>query len=238
MRCLALVACLAAGCQPQLFVRGAIEAPTPVIKADVSVEVSFFGVPLAGAQDVVFVLDRSGSMSGVATGFAGTDVGMSGTEAAVAGLAGELVNAGTHTLPSKMAAAKSELIHTLARMPDGTRFMIIFFDDKIAAFTPTMTVLDPQSRAAATSFVRGIQPGGSTAAVPALHLAYEQGAARVVLLSDGLANTDGTSADLLAEARGEMRRGVRFDTVGIGVDQDSPLLTTLASESGGIAVKR
>lgn len=239
MRSLPLLLCLAAaGCQPQLFARGAIEAPTPVIRADVRVEVGFFGVPLAGAQDVVFVLDRSGSMDGVATGFAGEDVGMSKTGAAVAGLAGELVNMGSHKLPTKIEAAKRELERTLSMLPDGTRFMIIFFDDKLAAFAPAMTVLDPQSRAAAISFVRGIQPGGSTAAVPALRLAYEQGAARVVLLSDGLANTGGSGDELVSEARMQIRRGVRFDTIGIGIDQDSPLMTTLAAESGGIAVKR
>jgi hypothetical protein len=239
MRSLPLLLCLAAaGCQPQLFARGAIEAPTPVIRADVRVEVGFFGVPLAGAQDVVFVLDRSGSMDGVATGFAGEDVGMSKTGAAVAGLAGELVNMGSHKLPTKMEAAKRELERTLSMLPDGTRFMIIFFDDKLAAFAPAMTVLDPQSRAAAISFVRGIQPGGSTAAVPALRLAYEQGAARVVLLSDGLANTGGSGDELISEARMQIRRGVRFDTIGIGIDQDSPLMTTLAAESGGLAVKR
>jgi hypothetical protein len=211
MRSLPLLLCLAAaGCQPQLFARGAIEAPTPVIRADV----------------------------GVATGFAGEDVGMSKTGAAVAGLAGELVNMGSHKLPTKMEAAKRELERTLSMLPDGTRFMIIFFDDKLAAFAPAMTVLDPQSRAAAISFVRGIQPGGSTAAVPALRLAYEQGAARVVLLSDGLANTGGDGDELISEARMQIRRGVRFDTIGIGIDQDSPLMTTLAAESGGIAVKR
>ena len=145
----ALALALATGCQPQLFARGVIEAPTPVIKADVTVDVGFFGVPLTGAQDVVFVLDHSGSMAGVATGFAGQDVGMSSTGAAVAGLAGDLVNMGTHSLPSKMNAAKQELVRTLSRMPDGTRFMIIFFDDKLAAFAPRMSVLDAQTRAAA-----------------------------------------------------------------------------------------
>lgn len=36
----------------------------------------------------------------------------------------------------------------------------------------------------------------------------------------------------------EMQRGIRFDTVGLGLDQDSELLTTLSAESGGIAVMR
>jgi hypothetical protein len=239
MRLLPLLALLA-GCQAQMFGRGSFvaEAPTPVIRADVHVEVSFFGVPLAGAQDVVFVLDHSGSMEGVATGFAGQDVGMSKTGAALAGIAGTIYNAKTHSLPSKMEAAKDELVRTLQQLPDGTRFMIIFFDDELAAFAPTMLTLDASTRAAAIQFVHGIKPGGSTAAVPALRLAYKAGAPRVILLSDGLANTGGGANDLLAEARDRMQYGVRFDTVGLGIDQDSALMTTLAAESGGLAINR
>jgi hypothetical protein len=101
-----------------------------------------------------------------------------------------------------------------------------------------MTTLDGYSRQAAIDFVRGIKPGGSTAAVPALRLAYQAGAARVVLLSDGLANTGGSGDELLRDARFQMRQGVRFDTIGLGIDQDSPLMNTLAVESGGLAVKR
>jgi hypothetical protein len=212
------------------------EAPTPVMRA--SVQISFFGIPLAGSQDVVFVLDRSGSMGGVSAGFAGEDVGMSKTGATLAGLGATIVNAKTRTLPSKMQAAKDELIRTLGVIPDGTRFTIIFFDDKIAAFAPHLLVMEPQTRAAAIAFVSGIKTGGSTAAVPALRLAYKAGAARVVLLSDGLANTGGGGGELLDEAREAMRRGVRFDTVGLGIDQDSPLLTSLAAESGGMTIKR
>jgi hypothetical protein len=137
-----------------------------------------------------------------------------------------------------MEAAKAELVHTLQLMPDGTRFMIIFFDDKLNAFAPTMLTLEPGTRDAAIRFVQGIKPGGSTAAVPALRLAYKAGAARVILLSDGLANTGGDGNDLIAEARGEMQRGVRFDTVGLGIDQDSSLMNALAAESGGLAIKR
>lgn len=209
-----------------------------MIRADVSVELSFFGIPLAGAHDLVFVLDRSGSMEGVSAGFSGQDVGMSKTGAVLAGLGATLVNAKTKTLPSKMAAAKAELVQALERLPDGTRFMIIFFDSEIAAFLPHMATLDGNTRAAAIAFVRGIEPGGSTAAVPALRLAYGQGAARVILLSDGLANDGGGAGDLLAEARSAMHAGVRFDTVGLGIDQDARLLETLAGESGGLAIKR
>lgn len=236
MRLLPLLALLA-GCQGQMFARGAFvaEAPTPVVRADVSVQISFFGVPLAGAQDVVFVLDRSGSMHGIAAGFAGEDVGMSKTQSALVGIAGQLAGPKSH---SKMEAAKAELVHTLQRMPDGTRFMIIFFDDDLSAFAPHMLMLDPSTRAAAIDFVRRIKPGGSTAAVPALRLAYKAGAARVILLSDGLANTGGDGDDLLAEARMQMQRGVRFDTVGLGIDQDSSLMNSLAAESGGLSIKR
>jgi hypothetical protein len=214
------------------------ETPVPVIQANVTVQISFFGIPLGGSQDVVFVLDRSGSMDGISTGFAGQDVGMSKTGAALAGLGASIVNAKTRTMPSKMQVAKDELIRTLSILPDGTRFMIIFFDNKISAFAPHMLVLEPQTRAAAIAFVRGIEAGGSTAAVPALRLAYKAGAARVVLLSDGLANTGGDGGELLAEARDAMRAGVHFDTVGLGIDQDSQLMTSLAAESGGMAIKR
>jgi hypothetical protein len=97
---------------------------------------------------------------------------------------------------------------------------------------------EPSRRAAAIDFVPRIKPGGSTAAVPALRLDYKAGAARVILLSDGLANTGGDGDDLLAEARMQMQRGVRFDTVGLGIDQDSSLMNSLATESGGLSIKR
>lgn len=239
---LPLFVALVAGCQPTVYARGTFvaEAPTPVVRANanVTVTVSFFGIPLAGAQDVVFVLDHSGSMAGVSAGFAGEDVGMSKTGAILTGLGASIVNAKTKSMPTKMDAAKDELIRTLSAMPDGTRFMIIFFDDDLKAFAPHMLVLDHHTRASAIAFVRGIRPGGSTAAVPALRLAYQAGAARIVLLSDGLANTGGGARTLLYEAREAVRHGVRFDTVGLGIDQDASLLTTLAAESGGIAVKR
>ncbi len=99
-------------------------------------------------------------------------------------------------------------------------------------------MLEPNTRAGVESFIRGITTGGSTAAVPALELAYSIGATRIILLSDGLANTGGGAETLLRNARSEIQRGVRFDTVGLGIDQDASLLQTLAAESGGVAMMR
>jgi hypothetical protein len=206
--------------------------------ASVSVRVDFFGIPLDQAQDVVFVLDRSGSMLGVATGFSGQAVGMSETEAAVAGLGAFVVGLATDALPNKLDVAKQELLRTIRAMPDGTRFNIIFFDDGITSLSRSMMTLHPGTRAGVEQFITSIKPGGSTAAVPALELAYQIRAQRIILLSDGLANSGGDGDELLERARAQIAIGVRFDTVGIGLDQDLELMQKLAGESGGVALMR
>lgn len=223
----------------------------------------FYGIPLGGADDVVFVLDRSDSMSGSATGaptspiaafasvgygamsaFQGTTsslttmpTSLSGALAAFSaplklGVAPQAVST------SKLDAAKAELVSALSTLPDGTRFGVVFFNENVALLAPGLTSMAPSSRWTSVSFVHGIAPSGTTAAVPALREAYAARPRRVVFLSDGLANTGGDSAQLLAEARAAMRYGVRFDTVGVGADQDAPTLRAMAAESGGIAVSR
>jgi hypothetical protein len=218
----------------------------------------FYGIPLAGAQDVIFVLDRSGSMSASSMGVASgapvnplAAIAAFGLQAAsTARTAATLLPAawpsrGTWSLnnvlpatQSKMDAAKAELIGAIAALPDNTRFNVVFFNETTAAHAPQMIVMSPMARLNAITFVSGVDAGGSTAAVPALRSAYSSRPYRVVFLSDGLANTGGSSHDLLAEARVEMRRGVRFDTVGVGSDQDAALMRSLATESGGQTVQR
>jgi hypothetical protein len=209
------------------------------VHASVSVRVSFFGIPLDGAQDVVFVLDRSGSMGLVSTGFSGQAVGMSEVGSVLASIGGTIANEATgNHLPSKLDAAKQELIHTIRMLPDGTRFNIIWFDDEIKALSQDMITLHGGNRAHVEAFIAGIDTGGSTAAVPALDLAYRIRARRIVLLSDGLANSGGDGHELLDRAREQIAMGVRFDTVGIGLDQDLDLMQRLANESGGVALMR
>lgn len=233
--CLVLMCC--AGC----VVSGSYVGTSPAYRpgANVSVRVSFFGVPLDGAQDVVFVLDRSGSMSGVTTGFTGQQLGMGETKSLLVGLGLDLANemTGSH-LPTKLETAKAELVRALRAMPDGTRVGVIWFDDDISTPSRHLMILQPHTRAAIERFVSRIETGDTTAAVPALELAYRMGARRVILLSDGLANDGGDGDVLLARARDRMRDGVRFDTVGLGIDQDGAMLQQLANESGGVAIVR
>ena len=55
-----------------------------------------------------------------------------------------------------------------------------------------------------------------------------------MLLSDGLGNVGGSAAEPLRDAHEAIRGGVRIDTIGLGVDQDTARLAALARESGGI----
>ncbi len=240
---------LIAGCTHQLTAGGAVHAvgygapaaaPMPAsATAAIHVDVSFYGISLAGADDVVFVLDRSGSMGLTSAGTSGKSLGLSKTESILTSVGGTLANhAAGNPLPSKLEAAKSELLRTLAAMPDGTRVGIVFFDTKVATPSPALITLTAQSRRQLASFVRDVEPGGSTAARPAMNAAFHMGARHIVLLSDGLANSGGNGASVLATAQPHMQSGVRIDTVGVGLEQDDNLLQALAHRSGGTAVMR
>jgi hypothetical protein len=207
--------------------------------ARVEVDVEFFGIPLDGAQDVVFVLDHSGSMGGPAVGVSGRSLGMNKTQSALAGVGAALANkAAGEPVRTKMEAAKQELVECLRALPDGTRFNVVFFESGVTALSAGMLTLSDRTRVQAERFIAGIETEGSTAAVPALRAAYDSDARRVVLLSDGLANAGGDGSALLSEARAQITQGVRFDTVGLGLDQDAALMRSLARESGGMAVMR
>lgn len=192
-----------------VHVQAAAETIVPMQGAPVA---EFFGIPLDGAQDVVFVLDCSGSMSTTAQGRL--------AQAAPA--------------QRKIDVAQSELVEALERLPAGTRMNVIFFNSELEAFAPAIVALDDASRDQLIGFVRETAPAGATALAPALRTAFVMNARRVVLLSDGLGNIGGGPEAVLRDAREAMHGGVRIDTIGLGAGQDGPLLQALASESGGL----
>jgi Mg-chelatase subunit ChlD len=179
--------------------------------------VEFFGIPLDNAREVVFVFDRSGSMA--------EDAG---------GRAAGLSYAPGVSMQAKIDVAREELIQALDRLPEGTTLNVIFFSDWLEGYAPQVITIDATTRDSLVDYVKETYPSGSTALIPAMRTAFLMNARRIVLLSDGLGNIGGDSDDLLRDAREAMRGGVRIDTIGLGPDQDTDLMRSLASESGGI----
>ena len=245
-------------------VEARVEAP--VVKTVVAIEnspvVEFFGIPLEGSQDVVFVLDCSGSMAELAQGRLSTiqvapppsappvdapvDAGpgagapppppsQAPTEPPVdAGSAAAAAPPAAPAPPRKIDVAQFELVDALSRLPAGTTMNVLFFNNEVEGYAASMVQLDEANRASLTEFVKEIVPSGATALTPAMRVAFLMNARRIVLLSDGLGNRGGSADVLLRDAREAIRGGVRIDPIGLGRDQDASLLGTLASESGGL----
>jgi len=217
--------------------------------------VEFFGIPLEGAQDVVFVLDCSGSMAEDARGriaeiqTAPQPAAPAPIETAPGGVQVQDANApppdtaappppapapAAPAPPTKIEVAKAELVDATAKPQTQTRVNVIFFNSGLLAYEPNLFSLDDPGRAGLVGFIQGQGPAGSTALAPAMRAAFLMNASRVVLLSDGLGNVGGGAFAVLRNAREAMRGGVRIDTIGLGNGQDAELLSTLATESGGL----
>ena len=226
-------------------------APPPPPPVPVAIQgaevVEFFGIPLEGAEDVVFVLDCSGSMDDLAQGaIAQVQVAPPPTDAPPAADAPPSPPDATAPAPvptepppaprapRKIDIAQAELVDALRQLPAGTRMNVIFFNTDLDAFAPSLVPLQEAGREGLVAFVSEQVATGRTALVPAMRTAFLMNARRIVLLSDGLGNVGGDSSVLLRDAREAMRGSVRIDTIGLGRDQDAALLGALASESGGL----
>ncbi len=212
----------------------------------------FFGIPLADARELVFVLDISGSMSEAAEGQLATiqlappppppagpppptgyPPGHPPPSSVPSGAPPQDHRIGMR-VPTKIEVAQAELIDAIAKLPAGTRLNVLIFSDEIDAYAPSMVVLDDSTRADLISFVRDMRAAGATALQPALRVTFLLNTQRVVLLSDGLGNIGGGREDILRDVREAVRGGVRIDAIGIGRGQDRKLLSAVAAETGGL----
>ena len=236
--------------------------PPPPVALQGAAVVEFFGIPLEDAQDVVFVLDCSGSMAEPAQGRI-AQIAVAGPPAAppdppaalpppafgqpapepptdsyAAAPPPQPLAAPGHAAPlprpRKIDVAQAELVDALSRLPIGTRLNVLFFNRGLEAYAIGLFPLEETRRYDLMGYVRETGPTGPTALAPAMRTAFLMNARRIVLLSDGLGNIGGGALSVLHDAREGMRGGVRIDTIGLGNHQDRELLSTLARESGGI----
>lgn len=195
-----------------------VTPPAPLVPLQGAAVVEFFGIPLEGANGVVFVLDRSGSMK----------------QPASEHIAELSSSTEPNMVPRKIDVAHAELVAAIEQLPAGTQMNVVFFNRQLEAFAASMVSLEDASREELIGFVTGTFPTGRTALAPAMRTAILMNANRVILLSDGLGNVGGDAETVLRDAREAMRGGLRIDTIGLGKDQDIELLRDLAVESGGL----
>ncbi len=214
---------------------------------------TFYGIPVL-SENVVFILDRSGSMAepsewkeprDVATGPArkGDEIKPEGNR--------------------KIDVARWQLKRALAMMPDGARFNVIFYNHEWAIFSGRMAVLNDASRRKAFEFIDGLEPVGSTNCYDPLEKGLSFAAAGVMaekilkdgvdtvfFLSDGMPNSGQVprAEDIVVKIRDLNRtRKVRINTIGVFgtpggarapnvvvIHPGAAFLRQLAEESGGV----
>lgn len=163
--------------------------------------------------DIALVLDRSGSMGG-----------------------------------AKIAMARAAVDHAVRLLQPHDHLTVVCYDDHVETVLPR-TAATRDAKALALDRLAGIEARGATnleggwrrAASelrarpdPASAPSGPAGIARVLLLTDGLANRGVTDrAELVGFARQLREEGISTSTFGVGVDFDETLLADMARESGG-----
>lgn len=121
---------------------------------------------------------------------------------------------------------------------------VVEFDDQITLMWPAshahdtarlQTEIDALTPRGSTNLAGGMQRGIDEAqgAKSNLHLS-DTTLSRVVVLTDGLANTGVTNASEIASLAVDARRqGVRVSTIGLGLDYNEDLLQSIAEGGGG-----
>jgi Ca-activated chloride channel homolog len=121
---------------------------------------------------------------------------------------------------------------------------VVEFDDRITTMWPAshagdtgelQRMIDQLAPRGSTNLASGLQTGVSEnkSAEDRLHLSRET-LDRVILLSDGLANTGVTDHGEIARMASAARdEGVRVSTIGLGLDYDEDLMQAIAESGGG-----
>ncbi|MEN6441719.1 MAG: VWA domain-containing protein [Syntrophobacter sp.] len=157
--------------------------------------------------DMVVVLDRSGSMA----------------------------EAG------KLSEATRAILGLLTQLSEPDRFALVSYSDQVQRHSALLP-MTPSNRAMLEGIVRGIQPSGSTNLGAGLQegirllteSAKTGSTSRLILISDGLANrgiTDPPALGRMASMASE--RGFAVSSIGVGLDFNEDLMTTIADKGTG-----
>ena len=137
----------------------------------------------------------------------------------------------------KIAMARAAVAHAIKLLTTRDRLALVVYDDRIDTLLDASPATQ-ETKAKALQRLAKIDARGSTDLGGGLfkgaELLAESGLARVLLLTDGLANQGIVELDQLAKAAAKFRAdGITTSTFGVGADFDEELLSRLAIEGGG-----
>lgn len=201
---------------------------------------SYYGVKTAN-QNVVFVLDRSGSMEGkdegVVSGAVQGQVLNRTADVAQDKLGGVLGNVVGNQLRSegnKMGAAKRALIPAVRGLQPPSRYAIVTFGGQVDGWHDQMVAAATTQKNVDIVRINQVSASGGTPMKTALERAFQYPDATVIfLLTDGQP-TDSSNAGILERVAAlNGTRHVVIHTIGFGEDKDASFLQQLARDNGG-----
>ena len=140
---------------------------------------------------------------------------------------------------SKMAYVKDGLLKLVDQLEPEDVVALVVYDSGARVLRPASPLTDP---AALKEQIAGIYAGGSTNLHAGMILGYEearkhydpQAANRVVLLTDGQANTGVTDPDqIVSDSKAYNDEGIGISTIGVGLYYNQDLMLRLAENGGG-----
>lgn len=140
----------------------------------------------------------------------------------------------------KLSKVKESLLTLVNQLRESDTLSIVVFDSEAEVLRPAQRLGD---REEVRRLIRQIEPGSSTNIHAGLMLGYREalknfnreGANRVVLLTDGIANQGVTNPGQIArESLSYNDRGVDLSTIGVGLDLNKDLLRDLAKSGRGL----
>ncbi|HEX9734814.1 MAG TPA: VWA domain-containing protein [Thermoanaerobaculia bacterium] len=140
----------------------------------------------------------------------------------------------------KIVDARNAVAGLIDRLGPTDRFALVVYDSVVDVPIP-LGVATPEARERWKAIAAQVEPRGGTALSLGLDAALDlvagrrdAGAARVVLISDGLANEgDTTRSGLLGRASRATSWGVPVTAIGVGEDFDESLMGSLADAGSG-----
>jgi Ca-activated chloride channel family protein len=147
---------------------------------------------------------------------------------------------GSMSAEDKMSRVKQSLLTMLSQLRPADVISIVVFDSSAQVLLPAQRIGDA---AAVRQAIRQIEPGGSTNLHSGLMLGYKEARKnlqrdatnRVILLTDGIANTGVTDPQqIVRESLTFNDDGIDLSTIGVGLDLDKDLLRTLAKGGRGL----